>query len=102
LDSKDRCYSITGGRRKHYIAVIKNYLIPFFGKMDVANISVKELRDYNDWRDKQIANELWERAVKAAIKKATNGEQLKAAKSLRKKGFKASQSTINESVNLTV
>ncbi|MEY4640679.1 MAG: hypothetical protein RLZZ227_673 [Pseudomonadota bacterium] len=80
---------------KHYIAVLKNYLIPFFGKLDIANIGVNDLKDFNEWRDKAIANQQWESAVRAAKNKATNTEQLKAAKAIKKKPFKASQSTIN-------
>jgi integrase len=80
---------------KHYIAVLKNYLIPFFGKLDIANIGVNDLKDFNEWRDKAIANQQWESAVRAAKTKATNTEQLKAAKAIKKKPFKASQSTIN-------
>ena len=67
---------------KHYIAVIKNYLIPFFGKTDIANIGVNQLREFNDWRDKTIAEQNWLSAVQAAKNRATNTEQLKAAKEI--------------------
>ena len=80
---------------KHYIAVIKNYLIPFFGKTDIANVGVNDLKDFNEWRDKTIAEQNWLSAVQAAKNRATNTEQLKAAKEIKKKPFKAAQSTIN-------
>jgi len=80
---------------KHYIAVIKNYLIPFFGKTDIANIGVNDLKDFNEWRDKTIAEQNWLSAVQAAKNRATNTEQLNAAKEIKKKPFKAAQSTIN-------
>ena len=83
---------------KHYIAVIKNYLIPFFGKMDIANVGVNDLKEFNEWRDKTIAEQNWLSAVQAAKNRATNTEQLKAAKEIKKKPFKASQSTINTQV----
>jgi integrase len=80
---------------KHYIAALKNYIIPFFGKMDIANIGVNDLKEFNEWRDKTIAEQNWASAVQAAKNRATNTEQLKAAKEIKKKPFKASQSTIN-------
>jgi len=36
---------------KDYIRVIENYLIPFFGKYDIANVNVKLLKEYEAWRD---------------------------------------------------
>jgi len=80
---------------KHYIAAIKNYLLPYFGKMDIANIGVNDLKAFNEWRDKTISQQQWESAIQAAKNRATNPEQLKAAKEIKKKPFKASQSTIN-------
>lgn len=43
---------------KDYIRVINNYLIPFFGKYDVANINVKLLNQYADWRDAKMGLEI--------------------------------------------
>ena len=40
---------------KDYIRTINNYLIPFFGKYDIANITIKLLSEYADWRDVQIS-----------------------------------------------
>jgi integrase len=39
---------------KDYIRTINNYLIPVFGKYDIANITIKLLCEYSDWRDGQI------------------------------------------------
>lgn len=80
---------------KHYIQATKKYLIPFFGKLDIASITVKQLNEYNEWRDNLIAQERWESAIKSAKNRATNPDQLKAANAIPKTGFKASQSTIN-------
>ena len=55
---------------KHYISVIKNYLIPFFGKMDIANIGVNDLKEFNAWRDKTIAEQNWLSAIQAAKNRA--------------------------------
>lgn len=80
---------------RHYIRVINKYLIPFFGKYDLANISVKELSEYGVWRDDFIANEKWESTKQAAKNRATNPKQAKAAQNIKRPAFTATQSTIN-------
>ncbi|MDB2376522.1 phage integrase SAM-like domain-containing protein, partial [Gammaproteobacteria bacterium] len=62
---------------KDYIRTINNYLIPFFGKYDIANITIKLLNEYADWRDVQISL------------------QKNRRKTTQIKKFRVSQSTIN-------
>jgi integrase len=62
---------------KDYIRTINNYLIPFFGKYDIANITIKLLSEYADWRDVQISL------------------QKNRRKTTQIKKFRVSQSTIN-------
>ena len=62
---------------KDYIRTINNYLIPFFGKYDIANITIKLLTEYADWRDVHISL------------------QKNRRKTIQAKKFKVSQSTIN-------
>ena len=44
------------GRRVYvdYISVIQNYLIPFFGKFNVANINHQQVSAYEQWRLERI------------------------------------------------
>ena len=48
------------GRRVYvdYISVIHNYLIPFFGKFNVANINYKQVHAYEQWRREKFGREL--------------------------------------------
>ena len=39
---------------KDYITAIERYLIPFFGKYDVANIDTKALIEFGKWRTEQL------------------------------------------------
>ena len=80
---------------KDYIRVINNYLIPFFGKYDVANINVKLLNQYADWRDAKMGLEIEQRELTKIKKLAKKPTQAKIAKQIPKKKFKAKQSTIN-------
>lgn len=80
---------------KDYIRVINNYLIPFFGKYDVANINVKLLNQYADWRDAKMGLEIEQRELTRIKKLAKKPTQAKIAKQIPKKTFKAKQSTIN-------
>ena len=41
-----------------YIAVTQNYLIPFFGKYNIANINYQMLSAYEQWRREKIGREL--------------------------------------------
>ncbi|WP_298559380.1 site-specific integrase [uncultured Aliiroseovarius sp.] len=45
-----------GGRVvfKDYITAIDRYLVPFFGRMDVASIKVTDLHEFDRWRTKQL------------------------------------------------
>lgn len=45
-----------GGRVvfKDYIAALDNYLIPYFGKWDVASIDVAALQKFDDWRTEKM------------------------------------------------
>ncbi|GJM05826.1 MAG: site-specific recombinase phage integrase family protein [marine bacterium B5-7] len=80
---------------KDYIRVIDNYLIPFFGKYDVANINVKLLNEYNDWRDAKMGIEIELRELTKRKKLAKKPTHAKIAKQIPKVNFKAKQSTIN-------
>lgn len=62
---------------KDYIRTINNYLTPFFGKNDIANITIKHLNEYADWRDVLISL------------------QKNRRKTTQIKKFRVSQSTIN-------
>lgn len=76
-----------------YIRVINNYLIPFFGNYDIANVNVKLLQDYAAWRDKKMG--------RGKAKKQLNSLKGKSAAEVEKtlqeaaEKFKASDSTIN-------
>ena len=41
-----------------YIAVTKNYLIPFFGKYNIANINYQQVKAYEEWRKEKFDREL--------------------------------------------
>lgn len=80
---------------KDYIRVIENYLIPFFGKYDIANVNVKLLKEYEAWRDAKMGLEIEQRELTKKKKLAKKPTQVKIAKQIPKKKFKAKQSTIN-------
>jgi integrase len=80
---------------KDYIRVIDNYLIPFFGKYDIANINVKLLNEYADWRDAKMGLEIEQRELTKKKKLAKKPTEAKITKQIPKKKFKAKQSTIN-------
>lgn len=80
---------------KHYIQALKKYLIPYFGKLDIAKITVKELNAFNAWRDAKVSQDRWERSVQAAKNRATSVEQLKAAENIPKTIETVAHSTIN-------
>ena len=48
------------GRRVYvdYISVIQNYLIPFFGKYNIANINYQQVHAYEQWHREKIGREL--------------------------------------------
>ena len=80
---------------KDYIRVINNYLIPFFGKYDIANVNVKLLKEYEAWRDAKMGLEIEQRELTKKKKLAKKPTQAKIAKQIPKAKFKAKQSTIN-------
>lgn len=80
---------------KDYIRVIDNYLIPFFGKYDIANINVKLLNQYADWRDAKMGLEIEQRELTKKKKLTKKPTEAKITKQIPKKKFKAKQSTIN-------
>ena len=41
-----------------YIAVTENYLIPFFGKYNIANINYQQVSAYEEWRKQKFGREL--------------------------------------------
>ena len=41
-----------------YVAVTENYLIPFFGKFNIANITYKQVHAYEQWRREKFGREL--------------------------------------------
>ncbi len=41
-----------------YVAVTENYLIPFFGKFNIANIGYKQVHAYEEWRREKFGREL--------------------------------------------
>jgi len=41
---------------KDYIRVIKNYLIPYFGKQKVDGINTRKLMEYASWRDTKMGS----------------------------------------------
>ena len=41
-----------------YVAVTENYLIPFFGKFNIANIGYKQVHAYEQWRREKFGREL--------------------------------------------
>ena len=41
-----------------YIAVTQNYLIPFFGKYNIANINYQQVSAYEEWRKQKFGREL--------------------------------------------
>ena len=41
-----------------YIAVTQNYLIPFFGKYNIANINYQQVSAYEEWRKEKFGREL--------------------------------------------
>ena len=41
-----------------YVAVTENYLIPFFGKFNIANIVYKQVHAYEQWRREKFGREL--------------------------------------------
>lgn len=80
---------------KDYIRVIDNYLIPFFGKYDIANVNVKLLHQYTDWRDAKMGLEIEQRALNKSKVLTKQLTQAKIVKQIPLKKFKAKQSTIN-------
>lgn len=80
---------------KDYIRVINNYLIPFFGNYNIANINVKLLKEYEKWRDEKMGAEQYQKRYAALKNRATKPEQLAEARKEAGKKFKAAQSTIN-------
>ena len=41
-----------------YVAVTQNYLIPFFGSYNIANIGYKQVHAYEEWRSDRFGREL--------------------------------------------
>ena len=59
-----------------YIRVINNYLIPFFGKYDVANVNVKLLKEYEAWRDERWVEQKREAPIILKGKTAAQEEEI--------------------------
>ena len=76
-----------------YIRVTNNYLIPFFGKYDIANVNVKLLKKYEAWRDQKMGRETEEKRL-SIFKGKDEAEKAKILTEASQK-FKAKQSTIN-------
>lgn len=80
---------------KDYIRVIDNYLIPFFGKYDIANVDVKLLREYADWRDNKMGALIEARRLNAIKNRSSSLAKFTQAVQVPAKPFKAKVSTIN-------
>ena len=79
---------------KDYIRITNNYLIPFFGKYDIANVNVKLLNEYALWRDAKMGRETEEKRL-SIFKGKTKAQQQDILNAASKR-FKAKQSTINK------
>ena len=55
-----RVLEVGEGRKIYvdYVAVTENYLIPFFGKFNIANIGYKQVHAYEEWRSDRFGREL--------------------------------------------
>ena len=78
---------------KDYIRVINNYLIPFFGNYDVANIKPKLLKEYEAWRDEKMGRAKEKKRL-SALKGKTPAEVEEILQTAART-FRAAQSTIN-------
>lgn len=78
---------------KDYIRVINNYLIPFFGNYDVANLDVKLLNNYEEWRNKKMGREVEQKKLNSI--KGKSAAQIEIQLDQASIKFKAKQSTIN-------
>lgn len=76
-----------------YIRVINNYLIPFFGNYDIANINPKLLKEYETWRDKKIGRAKEQKRLNLLKGKSTAEVEDLLQEAANK--FRAAQSTIN-------
>ena len=76
-----------------YIRVINNYLIPFFGKYDVANVNVKLLKEYEAWRDLKMGREKGEKRL--SILKEKTAPQKEEILKEASQTFIPKKSTIN-------
>lgn len=76
-----------------YIRVTNKYLIPFFGNYDVANVNVKLLKEYGEWRDKKMGREKEQKRINTLKNK--NSAEIEEILVTASKTFRAAQSTIN-------
>ena len=67
-----------------YIRVTNNYLIPFFGKYDIANVNVKLLKEYEAWRDQKMGRETEEKRLSIFKGKDRSRERTNTDRSLPK------------------
>ena len=83
---------------KDYIRVINKYLVPYFGNKAIDSITINHIQSYNEWRDKVIEQELYERkreSIKNRIKDVTRLRNELAKLDANPPTFRAKQSTIN-------
>jgi len=78
---------------RDYIRVINNYLIPFFGNYDIANVNVKLLKEYEAWRDAKMGREIEEKRL--SVFKGKSAEEKEKILDAASKTFRAKQSTVN-------
>lgn len=78
---------------KDYIRAINNYLIPFFGNYDVANVNVKLLKEYEEWRDLKMGRDMEERRINSLKDKSPAEIEEILVEAATK--FRTAQSTIN-------
>jgi integrase len=76
-----------------YIRVINNYLIPFFGNYDVANVNVKLLKEYEAWRDLKMGRAKEEKRL--ILLKGKSAAEVEEILQDAANKFRAAQSTIN-------
>lgn len=76
-----------------YIRVINNYLIPFFGNYDIANINPKLLKKYETWRDGKMGRAKEQKRLNL-LKDKSSAEVEEILQEAANK-FRAAQSTIN-------
>lgn len=80
---------------KDYIRVINNYLIPYFGNHKVDSITTRKVAEYNDWRDKKMADAKEDKKRQALRNKLKSDEAVEAELARIRTPFKPAKSTLN-------